>query len=226
MWRLSAGAGASADPAKRCARRFASSAQSPLPEAAAADCPRCRGCRGCLLPQVLAGRGARRGQLWCGAGMHRPAARRRRAALRRQIDQQGGSCGHGSVCEPAAKYRRPAGLFPPAVLKTLHSPAASVAVAAAAAVQVPKNARATPRYLLKIQTEVDAMQQLGGSLDAVFLQVRAGGGRCCWGARVLVGARRRSGADAGGGGGGGGLGLHPTPRNHLPHAHVSPPSSP
>lgn len=36
--------------------------------------------------------------------------------------------------------------------------------------QVPKNARATPRYLLKIQTEVDAMQQLGGSLDAVFLQ--------------------------------------------------------
>ena len=39
--------------------------------------------------------------------------------------------------------------------------------------QVPKNARATPRYLLKIQTEVDAMQQLGGSLDAVFLQV-------CW----------------------------------------------
>ena len=41
--------------------------------------------------------------------------------------------------------------------------------------KVPKNARATPRYLLKIQTEVDAMQQLGGSLDAVFLQV--GGGR-------------------------------------------------
>lgn len=40
------------------------------------------------------------------------------------------------------------------------------------AAQVPKNARATPRYLLKIQTEVDAMQQLGGSLDAVFLQVR------------------------------------------------------
>ena len=36
--------------------------------------------------------------------------------------------------------------------------------------KVPKNARATPRYLLKIQTEVDAMQQLGGSLDAVFLQ--------------------------------------------------------
>jgi hypothetical protein len=42
--------------------------------------------------------------------------------------------------------------------------------------KVPKNARATPRYLLKIQTEVDAMQQLGGSLDAVFLQVGGGGG--------------------------------------------------
>lgn len=37
--------------------------------------------------------------------------------------------------------------------------------------KIPKNSRPTPRYLLKIQTEVDAMQQLGGSLDAVFLQV-------------------------------------------------------
>ncbi|KAI3434801.1 hypothetical protein D9Q98_002859 [Chlorella vulgaris] len=36
--------------------------------------------------------------------------------------------------------------------------------------KIPKNSRPTPRYLLKIQTEVDAMQQLGGSLDAVFLQ--------------------------------------------------------
>lgn len=44
------------------------------------------------------------------------------------------------------------------------------AVPVPAPLQVPKNARATPRYLLKIQTEVDAMQQLGGSLDAVFLQ--------------------------------------------------------
>jgi len=49
--------------------------------------------------------------------------------------------------------------------------------------QVPKNARATPRYLLKIQTEVDAMQQLGGSLDAVFLQARPADG----GSRAAVG---------------------------------------
>ena len=54
--------------------------------------------------------------------------------------------------------------------------------------QVPKNARATPRYLLKIQTEVDAMQQLGGSLDAVFLQVRCAAG----GGQELVGGRGRS----------------------------------
>jgi len=37
--------------------------------------------------------------------------------------------------------------------------------------KLPKKGRGTPRYLLKIQTEVDAMLQLGPSLDAVFLQV-------------------------------------------------------
>ena len=36
--------------------------------------------------------------------------------------------------------------------------------------KLPKKGRGTPRYLLKIQTEVDAMLQLGPSLDAVFLQ--------------------------------------------------------
>jgi serine/threonine protein kinase len=50
--------------------------------------------------------------------------------------------------------------------------------------KIPKNARPTPRYLLKIQTEVDAMQQLGGSLDAVFLQV----GAAAEAAAVLTGA--------------------------------------
>ena len=50
--------------------------------------------------------------------------------------------------------------------------------------KVPKNARATPRYLLKIQTEVDAMQQLGGSLDAVFLQV----GGLSWSSSMLAAA--------------------------------------
>ena len=34
----------------------------------------------------------------------------------------------------------------------------------------PKNGKPTPRYLLKLQTEVDAMNQLGASLDAVYLQ--------------------------------------------------------
>lgn len=34
----------------------------------------------------------------------------------------------------------------------------------------PKNAKSTPRYLLKLQTEVDAMGQLGASLDAVYLK--------------------------------------------------------
>lgn len=37
--------------------------------------------------------------------------------------------------------------------------------------KLPKKGRGTPRYLLKIQTEVDAMLQLGPSLDAVYLQV-------------------------------------------------------
>lgn len=36
---------------------------------------------------------------------------------------------------------------------------------------MPKRAGSTPRYLLKLQTEVDAMQQLGPSLDAVYLKV-------------------------------------------------------
>ncbi|KAK9826177.1 hypothetical protein WJX81_003662 [Elliptochloris bilobata] len=36
--------------------------------------------------------------------------------------------------------------------------------------KVPKRAGSTPRYLLKLQTEVDAMQQLGPSLDAVYLK--------------------------------------------------------
>lgn len=34
----------------------------------------------------------------------------------------------------------------------------------------PKNAKSTPRYLLKLQTEVDAMGQIGASLDSVFLK--------------------------------------------------------
>ena len=38
---------------------------------------------------------------------------------------------------------------------------------------MPKRAGSTPRYLLKLQTEVDAMQQLGPSLDAVYLKVGA-----------------------------------------------------
>ena len=37
--------------------------------------------------------------------------------------------------------------------------------------KLPKKGRGTPRYLLKIQTEVDAMLQLGPSLDAVYLNV-------------------------------------------------------
>ena len=39
--------------------------------------------------------------------------------------------------------------------------------------KIPKRGKGTPRYLLKLQTEVDAMVQLGPSLDAVFLKVRA-----------------------------------------------------
>lgn len=34
----------------------------------------------------------------------------------------------------------------------------------------PKNGKSTPRYLLKLQTEVDALNQLGASLDAVYLK--------------------------------------------------------
>lgn len=36
--------------------------------------------------------------------------------------------------------------------------------------KTPKSGHPTPRYLLKLQTEVDAMSQLGASLDAVFLK--------------------------------------------------------
>ena len=36
--------------------------------------------------------------------------------------------------------------------------------------KTPKGNKPTPRYLLKLQTEVDAMGQLGASLDAVFLK--------------------------------------------------------
>ena len=39
--------------------------------------------------------------------------------------------------------------------------------------KVPKRGKGTPRYLLKLQTEVDAMVQLGPSLDAVYLKVSA-----------------------------------------------------
>lgn len=37
--------------------------------------------------------------------------------------------------------------------------------------KIPKQGKPTPRYLLKLQQEVDAMQQLGGSFDAVYLRV-------------------------------------------------------
>ena len=36
--------------------------------------------------------------------------------------------------------------------------------------KVPKRGVGTPRYLLKLQSEVDVMRQLGSSLDAVFLK--------------------------------------------------------
>ncbi|CAL5222918.1 g5351 [Coccomyxa viridis] len=36
--------------------------------------------------------------------------------------------------------------------------------------KIPKRGKGTPRYLLKLQTEVDAMVQLGPSLDAVYLK--------------------------------------------------------
>lgn len=42
--------------------------------------------------------------------------------------------------------------------------------------KVPKRGKGTPRYLLKLQTEVDAMVQLGPSLDAVYLKVTTGPG--------------------------------------------------
>ena len=38
--------------------------------------------------------------------------------------------------------------------------------------KVPKRGKPTPRYLLKLQQEVDAMQQIGASFDAVYLKVR------------------------------------------------------
>lgn len=39
--------------------------------------------------------------------------------------------------------------------------------------KMPKRGVPTPRYLLKLRQEVDAMQQLGASLDAVYLAVRS-----------------------------------------------------
>ena len=39
--------------------------------------------------------------------------------------------------------------------------------------KAPKRGACTPRYLLKLQTEVDVMQQLGASLDSVHLKVTA-----------------------------------------------------
>ena len=39
--------------------------------------------------------------------------------------------------------------------------------------KVPKRGVPTPRYLLKLRQEVDAMTQLGASLDAVYLAVRS-----------------------------------------------------
>lgn len=85
-----------------------------------------------------------------------------------------------NTCSPAAarlECRRP--FTPQCCLPGLNQPISQQPTQS----QVPKNARATPRYLLKIQTEVDAMQQLGGSLDAVFLQARPAGGKqaalCC-----------------------------------------------
>lgn len=37
--------------------------------------------------------------------------------------------------------------------------------------KIPKRGMPTPRYLLKLRTEVEIMQQLGYSLDAVHLKV-------------------------------------------------------
>ena len=37
--------------------------------------------------------------------------------------------------------------------------------------KMPKRGKASPRYLLKLQQEVDAMQQIGASFDAVYLRV-------------------------------------------------------
>ena len=45
--------------------------------------------------------------------------------------------------------------------------------------KIPKRGLCTPRYLLKLQTEVDVMQQLGASLDSVHLQVRTEGHTLC-----------------------------------------------
>lgn len=40
--------------------------------------------------------------------------------------------------------------------------------------KVPRSFPATPRYLLKLRNEVEVMQQLGASLDAVYLEVSGG----------------------------------------------------
>ena len=41
--------------------------------------------------------------------------------------------------------------------------------------KMPKRGKASPRYLLKLQQEVDAMQQIGASFDAVYLRVSTQG---------------------------------------------------
>lgn len=46
--------------------------------------------------------------------------------------------------------------------------------------KTPKKGRCTPRYLLKLQSEVDAMVQLGTSLDAVYLKVPWSVFVCLW----------------------------------------------
>ena len=44
--------------------------------------------------------------------------------------------------------------------------------------KAPKRGMATPRYLLKLRTEIEIMQQLGYSLDAVNLKVSLGTRSC------------------------------------------------
>ena len=52
--------------------------------------------------------------------------------------------------------------------------------------KIPKRGKGTPRYLLKLQTEVDAMVQLGPSLDAVYLKVGRALLRLIWLLSILA----------------------------------------